>query len=61
VTGFVQNEPDGTVSGEAQGSESTIRDFLKLINEGPSHASVSNVEQTDIETKDGEEKFRALG
>ena len=39
------------VSGEAQGSEDSIKSFLKEINSGPSAAHVTKVEKEEITTK----------
>ncbi|KAF7197331.1 Acylphosphatase [Pseudocercospora fuligena] len=57
VTGFVQNASDGTVVGEAQGSSSNLDKFVQHLNMGPRAAKVSNVEQKDIGSKEGESKF----
>lgn len=57
LTGFVQNDPDGTVSGEAQGEKSSLKDFLQQLNQGPSHAKVTKVDQSDIAVKRGECAF----
>jgi acylphosphatase len=48
------------VSGEAQGSDQAIQDFIKVLKTGPRMAVVSKMEQAEIDTKDDEEKFRAL-
>lgn len=45
------------VIGEAQGSESSIDKFVQHLNMGPHHAKVSKVEQSDMDTKQGETKF----
>ncbi|KZM23470.1 Acylphosphatase [Ascochyta rabiei] len=57
VTGFVSNASDGTVQGEAQGSEDKIKEFIQHLNKGPSAASVSGVEHNDISSKSGESGF----
>ncbi|XPS74509.1 Acylphosphatase [Ascochyta lentis] len=57
VTGFVSNASDGTVQGEAQGSEDKIKEFVQHLNKGPSAASVSGVEHNDISSKSGESGF----
>ncbi|KAK4498278.1 hypothetical protein PRZ48_010936 [Zasmidium cellare] len=57
VTGFCKNADDGSVVGEAQGSESSLDKFVQHLNMGPTHAKVSKVDQKDIDTKDGESKF----
>jgi acylphosphatase len=45
------------VQGEAQGSEDKIKEFVQHLNKGPSAASVSKVDHSDISTKDGESSF----
>lgn len=39
------------MTGEAQGSEDSIKSFLKELNKGPSAAHVVKVEKEEIETK----------
>jgi acylphosphatase len=57
-TGFSTAWTDSLqVSGEAQGSEDQIKEFVQHLNKGPSAASVSKVDQSDISTKDGESSF----
>ncbi|CAA9957306.1 hypothetical protein CFE70_000870 [Pyrenophora teres f. teres 0-1] len=57
ITGFVTNASDGSVQGEAQGSEDKINDFIQHLNKGPSAASVSKVDQSDMSTKSDESSF----
>ncbi|KAL1794061.1 hypothetical protein ACET3X_007482 [Alternaria dauci] len=57
VTGFVTNASDGSVQGEAQGSEEKINQFIQHLHKGPSAASVSKVDHSDISSKDGESSF----
>jgi acylphosphatase len=45
------------VQGEAQGSDEAIQQFVQHLNKGPSAASVSGVEHSDISTKSGESGF----
>lgn len=45
------------VQGEAQGSEDALKEFVQHLNQGPSHARVTGVEQSDISTKSGESGF----
>ncbi len=40
VTGFVRNEPDGTVYAEAEGEEETLNQFVAWCKNGPPHARV---------------------
>ena len=57
LTGFVKNSSDGTVIGEAQGSQEAIDKFVQELNKGPGPAKVHKVEQKEIDTKDGESSF----
>jgi acylphosphatase len=45
------------VTGEAQGSEDKIQEFVQHLNKGPSAASVSKVDHKDIDSKSGESSF----
>ncbi|KAF4554608.1 Hypothetical protein D9617_4g003630 [Elsinoe fawcettii] len=57
VTGYVKNDSDGSVTGEAQGSDSALSKFVQHLNMGPSAAKVDKVDVRDISTKDGESGF----
>ncbi|KAM0696429.1 hypothetical protein Q7P36_003675 [Cladosporium allicinum] len=57
LTGHVQNEKDGSVTGEAQGEQSALSQFVQLLNKGPPAARVSTVDHSDIATKEGEKGF----
>ncbi|KAF2495566.1 Acylphosphatase [Lophium mytilinum] len=57
VKGFVQNASDGTVKGEAQGSETVLEEFVQHLNKGPRAARVTGVEQSDMEARQGERGF----
>ncbi|KAF6240096.1 hypothetical protein HO173_001706 [Letharia columbiana] len=57
LTGFVANTSDDKVAGEAQGSEDSIKSFLKELNNGPGAAHVVKVEKEEIKTKEGEKSF----
>ncbi|KAF2088403.1 Acylphosphatase [Saccharata proteae CBS 121410] len=57
VTGFVRNASDGSVQGEAQGSDDQLKEFIQHLNKGPPAASVSGVEHSDIGPKQGEHGF----
>lgn len=43
VTGFVRNEPDGTVYIEATGTVEDLKNFIAWCNKGPEHAHVDSV------------------
>ena len=57
LTGYVENARDGSVMGEAQGSDEDLKKLVGHLNKGPPTASVDNVEQKDISTKTGETGF----
>ncbi|GAB7341064.1 hypothetical protein MBLNU457_7384t1 [Dothideomycetes sp. NU457] len=57
VTGFVKNTPDGTVTGEAQGDQSSLDKFVQHLNKGPSAAKVQKVDTKEISVKQGESDF----
>ncbi len=43
LTGFVQNQPDGSVYIEAEGEEGNLNKFLKWCNKGPLMAQVEKI------------------
>jgi acylphosphatase len=45
------------VTGEAQGDKDSLNQFVQHLHKGPPAARVSNVEQSDIATKEGEKGF----
>ena len=53
----MQNEHDGTVSGEAQGDQSSLDKFVQLLNKGPGPAKVKKVDHEEISVKEGESGF----
>jgi acylphosphatase len=44
ITGFVKNEPDGSVYAEVEGEETTIHQLIDWCKVGPELATVKNVE-----------------
>ncbi len=44
LTGFVRNEPDGSVYIEAEGDSLALQQFVEWCNHGPPHAKVQRVE-----------------
>jgi acylphosphatase len=48
LTGWVRNEPDGSVLAEAEGTANQLADFAAWCHQGPTHARVSGVAKTDI-------------
>lgn len=57
VTGYVQNESDGSVTGEAQGDRDSLDKFEQWLGKGPSAARVENVEKKLMRPKDGDSDF----
>lgn len=49
ITGWVRNNPDGTVETVAEGDADSIREFIEELHRGPMSASVSNVDYHDEE------------
>ena len=49
LSGFVRNMPDGSVEVVAEGNETSIREFIEDLEEGPSSAVVQklDVKKTD--------------
>jgi len=47
IKGFVKNMPDGTVYAEAEGNPYALENFLDWCREGPEHAVVENVVQSE--------------
>jgi len=45
------------VAGEAQGSEDSIKLYLKELDKGPSAAHVVKVEKEEIKVKEGDSSF----
>ncbi|WP_439880592.1 acylphosphatase [Pontibacter sp. MBLB2868] len=61
LTGFVQNEDDGTVYLEAEGSPEALKKLEQWAHEGPSKAQVDKVEveeKPDLKGFDGFEQRR---
>ena len=54
ITGWVRNEPDGTVRVVAEGEEEALRELLSFLQEGPSAA---RVERVQTEWKEGQNEF----
>jgi acylphosphatase len=44
ITGFAQNEDDGSVFLEVEGTEENLKLFLKWCSDGPERAEVTKVE-----------------
>lgn len=60
VTGFVRNEPDGTVYIEAEEEEDALQKFISIIRKaGPPEAIVTNMEIEDAPLKNFD-SFRVI-
>ena len=46
LTGWVRNEPDGTVQVVAEGDEPALRQFSAFLRQGPPGARVESVAET---------------
>lgn len=57
LTGFVQNEPDGTVYLEAEGDPETIKQLEAWAHHGPERARVEKVEVKELDGLVGFKKF----
>ena len=47
VTGWVRNNPDGTVEAVFEGEPEAVERLVAFVHEGPSGASVERVDVTD--------------
>lgn len=54
LSGFVRNQPDGSVYVEVEGEEDQLEDFLHWCKRGPQHARVDSIDITEIDFKDFE-------
>jgi acylphosphatase len=57
VSGWVRNQPDGSVLLEAQGPSDKIDQLLDWCHEGPPHARVDDVKAIDVPVVSGEKGF----
>jgi len=60
VAGSIRNEPDGTVSAEAEGEDAAVDRFIEWCREGPPPAEVTGVAVTAVEPR-GAADFRVTG
>lgn len=51
LSGWVQNEEDGSVLMEVQGEEAKLEKMLEWCRQGPGAAEVNDVEQQEVEPK----------
>lgn len=57
ITGFVRNEPDGSVLMEAQGIEPDLNLLLARIADSMSR-NITNVNRAELPDRDGDSGFR---
>ncbi|MCX5789916.1 MAG: acylphosphatase [Elusimicrobia bacterium] len=57
VTGWVRNNPDGTVEAEAQGTPAAIAGFVSALRRGPRSSRIESVQESDVGVKSGETDF----
>jgi acylphosphatase len=48
VTGWVRNEPDGTVRGYFEGQPAAVESVVAWVHRGPRHARVESVDVRDV-------------
>lgn len=51
IKGFIRNEPDGTVSAEAEGDDENLASFIEWLKKGPPGARVDDLSSTEGEVK----------
>lgn len=49
LTGWVRNEPDGTVAAHLEGSREKVEDMVARMHSGPPAANVERIEQSEAE------------
>ena len=54
LTGVVKNNPDGSVETLVEGSEEKLKQFIELLNKGP---SLSNVSKVDVSWRESINEF----
>jgi acylphosphatase len=57
LSGYVQNEPDGTVYLEAEGRPEMLEKLVSWLHKGPEHARVEKVEVKELDGLTGFRKF----
>lgn len=57
LSGFVRNQPDGTVEAVFEGQPNNVSEMVRWCHQGPPHADVSRVETFEEEAT-GETGFR---
>jgi acylphosphatase len=57
LTGWVRNQPDGSVVCEAQGAADKVDALIAWCEDGPPHAQVDRVQVIDVPTLNDEKAF----
>jgi acylphosphatase len=57
LTGYVQNEHDGSVYLEAEGNPDKLEKLVSWLHKGPEHARVDKVEVKELDSLTGFRKF----
>ena len=60
VTGFVQNQADGSVKVIASGDEANLASFIEKLREGPRMAIVKNLKMTWLDWSDIYTEFKII-
>lgn len=60
LTGWVRNQPDGSVHVEVQGPAGPVDQLHRWLHEGPTHAHVDEVSVHEVDPVDGEDGFRIV-
>ncbi|KAF2402241.1 Acylphosphatase [Trichodelitschia bisporula] len=58
LTGWVRNESDGSVAGEAQGPPPKLDAFVEYLHQGPRAARVEKVDTKELSVRDDEQGFK---
>lgn len=61
LTGWVRNEPDGSVVALLVGPDGAVEDMLERLWVGPAGASVSGVEFGEVEPAEVPARFSIIG
>lgn len=59
VSGWVHNNPDGSVELEAEGDRETLDSFEEVLRRGNPHVRVDSLKKTDVQPS-GEKSFEIV-
>lgn len=60
LTGWVRNEPDGSVTVEVEGEAGLVKDFIVELKTGNRHAQVTRIDVQLVELKHEQSPFTIL-